>query len=245
MNLAPPLLAVAHGSRDPRHAAAMAALAARVRALRPGLRVEIGYLDHCGPRVPERLAELAEAGADTAVAVPLLFTPAFHAKQDVPNVLRRRGLTVHQTATLAPSPLLLDALNLRMHEAGVRPGDARYGVVLATAGSTDPEANAVTTIVAREWRRTGWCAVVPAFASVHRGSTVAAAVEGLRALGAERIAVASCMLAPGILPDRIVEQALAAGAESVTEPVADTAEIARLVLDRYDAALPARSGLSA
>lgn len=103
----------------------------------------------------------------------------------------------------------------------------------------------MTTIVAREWRRTGWCAVVTAFASVHQGSTVAAAITELRARGIERIAVASCMLAPGILPDRITEQALAAGAELVTEPVADTPEIARLVLDRYDAALPFRSSLSA
>ncbi|MGW1995485.1 sirohydrochlorin chelatase [Embleya sp. NPDC001921] len=245
MHPSPPLLAVAHGSRDPRHAAAMAALAGRVRALRPGLRVEIGYLDHCGPRVPERLDELADAGADAVVAVPLLFTPAFHAKQDVPDVLRRSRPTVRQAATLAPSPLLLAALDLRMREAGVRPGDGRYGVVLATAGSTDPEANAVTTIVAREWRRTGWCAVVPAFASVHQGSTVGAAVADLRALGAERIVVASCMLAPGILPDRIREQASAAGADLITEPVADTDEIARLVLDRYDAARPARSRLSA
>ncbi|MGC0422848.1 sirohydrochlorin chelatase [Embleya sp. AB8] len=245
MTRTPPLLAVAHGSRDPRHAETMAALAARVRALRPGLRVEIGYLDHCGPRVPDRLDALARAGARSAIAVPLLFTPAFHAKYDVPDVLRDRRLSVRRTATLAPSPLLLDALDRRVREAGVRPGDARYGVVLATAGSTDPEAGAVTTIVAREWRRTGWCAVVPAFASAHQGSTIDAAVAELRALGAERIAVASCLLAPGILPDRIVEQALAAGADVVTEPVADTPEIARLVLARYDAALPLRSSLSA
>jgi sirohydrochlorin ferrochelatase len=240
-----PLLAVAHGSRDPRHAAAMAALAARVRALRPGLRVETGYLDHCGPRVPDRLDALALAGATEVIAVPLLFTPAFHAKQDVPNVLRDRRLTVRQAATLAPSPLLLAALDSRMREAGVRPGDERYGVVLATAGSTDPEASAVTTTVAREWRRTGWCAVVTAFASVHQGSTIAAAVAELRSRGAHRVAVASCMLAPGILPDRITEQALAAGAEVVTEPIADTPEIARLVLARYDAALPRAARLSA
>jgi len=245
MTTPPPLLAVAHGSRDPRHADAMAALAARVGALRPGLRVEIGYLDHCGPRVPERLDALAQNGAASVVAVPLLFTPAFHAKQDVPAVLRHRALTVTTADTLAPSPLLLDALDARMREAGVTPGDPGCGVVLATAGSTDPEANAVTTTVAREWRRTGWCAVVPAFASVHQGSTVAAAVTELHARGAARVVVASCMLAPGILPDRIAAQALAAGAALVTEPVADTPEIARLVLDRYDAALPTRNRLTA
>ncbi|HEY9440657.1 MAG TPA: CbiX/SirB N-terminal domain-containing protein, partial [Streptomyces sp.] len=41
----PVLLVIAHGSRDPRHAATVHTLTARVRALRPGLRVETGFLD--------------------------------------------------------------------------------------------------------------------------------------------------------------------------------------------------------
>ena len=41
-----PLLAVAHGSRDPRSAEAVSALFHRVRALRPELDVRLSYLDH-------------------------------------------------------------------------------------------------------------------------------------------------------------------------------------------------------
>ncbi|MEU2143865.1 sirohydrochlorin chelatase, partial [Streptomyces globisporus] len=36
----PTLLVIAHGSRDPRHAATVHALTERVRTERPGLRVE-------------------------------------------------------------------------------------------------------------------------------------------------------------------------------------------------------------
>lgn len=49
MDTRPTLLVIAHGSRDPRHAATVSALCARVRALRPGLRVEVGYLDFNAP----------------------------------------------------------------------------------------------------------------------------------------------------------------------------------------------------
>ncbi|WP_344335542.1 CbiX/SirB N-terminal domain-containing protein, partial [Kitasatospora putterlickiae] len=80
----PALLLIAHGSRDPRHAAAVAALVSQVRALRPGLDVATAYLDHCAPRIPQVLGRLGPA----AVAVPLLLNRAFHAKHDIPAALR-------------------------------------------------------------------------------------------------------------------------------------------------------------
>ncbi|HEY8980747.1 MAG TPA: CbiX/SirB N-terminal domain-containing protein, partial [Streptomyces sp.] len=51
----PVLLVIAHGSRDPRHAATVHALVREVRSLRPGLRVETGFLDFNSPSVPEVL----------------------------------------------------------------------------------------------------------------------------------------------------------------------------------------------
>lgn len=47
----PVLLVIAHGSRDPRHAATVHALVRRVRTLRPDLRVETGFLDFNVPSV--------------------------------------------------------------------------------------------------------------------------------------------------------------------------------------------------
>ncbi|MFF3314169.1 sirohydrochlorin chelatase [Streptomyces sp. NPDC003035] len=144
------LLVIAHGSRDPRHAATVHALVRRARSLRPGLRVETAFLDFNLPSVPGALGRLAAEGVRDVVALPLLLTRAFHAKSDIPAVLRQApsSLRVRQAEVLGPSPLLVAAVERRLYEAGLRPGDkSATGVVLASAGSTDPEAIAVIAAV--------------------------------------------------------------------------------------------------
>ncbi|MEU2024059.1 sirohydrochlorin chelatase [Streptomyces sp. NPDC016469] len=239
----PVLLVIAHGSRDPRHAATVHALTARVRALRPGLRVETGFLDFNAPSVPRLLERLAAEGASEVVALPLLLTRAFHAKSDIPAVLREARaalprLRVRQAEVLGPSPLLNAALERRLYEAGVRPGDrGSTGLVLASAGSSDPEANAVIAEIARELRHTGWCSVRPAFASaVGAGDRTEDAVRALRAEGVGRVAVAPYVIAPGRLPDRIAAGAAEAGADVLAGVLGPAPELARLLLDRYDEA---------
>jgi len=232
----PVLLVIAHGSRDPRHAATVHALIRRVRAERPGLRVETGFLDFNIPSAQGVLESLAAEGVRDVVALPLLLTRAFHAKADIPAVLRAAPsrLRIHQTEVLGPSPLLLQVLERRLYEAGLTPADkSSTGVVLASAGSTDPEAIAVIADIAREWRHTGWCAVRPAFASASLPRTEDA-VRELRALGCERVAVAPYVLAPGFLPDRIARGA--AEADVLADVLGPAPEVARVLLDRYDEA---------
>ncbi|MEU8437824.1 sirohydrochlorin chelatase [Streptomyces sp. NPDC029216] len=246
------LLVIAHGSRDPRHAATVHALVGRVRSLRPGLRVETAFLDFNGPTVSQALASLYLSGVREVVALPLLLTRAFHAKADVPAVLaesatRLPDLSVRLADVLGPHPLLVASLERRLAEAGVglTPADrATTGVVLASAGSSDPEAIAVIAEIAREWRLTGWCAVRPAFASAALPRTEDA-VRALRADGARRVAVAPYVIAPGFLPDRITTGARAAGADAVAEVLGATPELARLLLHRYDTAPAARTPLTA
>ncbi|MGH4032177.1 sirohydrochlorin chelatase [Actinomycetota bacterium Odt1-20B] len=234
----PVLLVVAHGSRDPRHAATVHALVREVRARRPELRVETGFLDFNAPSVPQVLESLEADGVREVVALPLLLTRAFHAKADIPAVLREAGarlprLRIRQAEVLGPSPLLLDALERRLYEAGLTPADkGSTGVVLASAGSSDPEAIAVIAEIAREWRHTGWCAVRPAFASASLPRTEDA-VRELRALGVRRVAVAPYVLAPGFLPDRIARGAEAAGADVLAQTLGPAPEVARLVVQRY------------
>ncbi|MEU5023910.1 sirohydrochlorin chelatase [Streptomyces milbemycinicus] len=247
----PTLLVIAHGSRDPRHAATVAALCARARSLRAGLRVEAAFLDFNAPRVGQVLDRLAAEGAHDIVALPLLLTRAFHAKADIPAVLREAtarhlDLRVRQADVLGPSPLLTRALERRLYEAGLRPGDRRStGVVLASAGSTDPEAIAVIAEIAREWRHTGWCAVRPAFASAAFPAgfpRTEDAVRALRAEGVRRVAVAPYVIAPGRLPDRIAHGAREAGADVLAGVLGPAPELARLLLRRYD---EARAGTGA
>ncbi|MFC9925999.1 sirohydrochlorin chelatase [Streptomyces sp. NPDC127190] len=241
------LLLVAHGSRDPRHAATVHALVERVRSLRPGLRVETGFLDFNVPSVHGVLESLAAEGVRDVVALPLLLTRAFHAKADIPAVLRQAParLRIRQAEVLGPSPLLLSALERRLYEAGLSPADkSSTGVVLASAGSSDPEAIAVIADIAREWWHTGWCAVRPAFASAAGFPRTEDAVAELRALGCARVAVAPYVLAPGFLPDRIARGA--AGADVLADVLGPAPEVARVLLERYDAAArPALTALGA
>ncbi|KIF77420.1 cobalamin (vitamin B12) biosynthesis CbiX protein [Streptomyces sp. 150FB] len=243
----PVLLVIAHGSRDARHAATVRALTRRVRSLRAGLRVEAAFLDFNAPSAADQLDQLAAEGIREVIALPLLLTRAFHAKSDIPAVLaaasaRHPLLRLRQAAVLGPSPLLGAALERRLYEAGLTPADKpSTGVVLASAGSSDPEAIAVIEGFAREWQASGWCAVRPAFASAH-GPRTEEAVREMRALGVRRVAVAPYVIAPGRLPDRIAAGALAGGADVRAEVLGPAPEMARLLLMRYDEAA-ARGGV--
>lgn len=199
--------------------------------------MEVGFLDFDIPSVHGVLASLAAEGVRDVVALPLLLTRAFHAKADIPAVLRDAPpeLRIRQAEVLGPSPLLVRALERRLYEAGLTPADkSSTGVVLASAGSTDPEAIAVIADLARQWWHTGWCAVRPAFASAALPRTEDA-VRELRALGCARVAVAPYVLAPGFLPDRIARGA--AEADVLADVLGPAPEVARVLLERYDAAL--------
>jgi sirohydrochlorin ferrochelatase len=187
-----PLVAVAHGSRDPRAAATVSGLLSAVRALSPGLDVRAAFLDHCAPSLPQVLGSV---DGTSAVVVPLLLTAAYHSKTDIPAQLAAAtaqlaaaghpGLDVISAGTLGPHPLLLAALERRLREAGVPVDDAdaraATSVVLAAAGSSDRAANARVAVLAAWWaRERGWRAVVPACASA-AGPRPAEVVAALRA----------------------------------------------------------------
>ncbi len=246
LNSAPagiPLVAVAHGSADPRAAATVEALFARVRHQRPDLDVRVSYLDHVAPPPDEVLAALAAEGAGEVVVLPTLLTAAYHSKVDLPRVLERvradsPWLRIRYATTLGPHPLLLDALERRLAEAGAT-ANPDTAVVLAAAGSSDPHANAVVTAAARDLAARGpWREVRTAFASAARPS-LAEAVEELRTAGAQRVAVASYLLAEGFFADRVRTHCTAAGAQIVSAPLGDCPELAAVVLHRYDEALRA------
>ena len=235
------LVAVAHGSADPRASATIADLAAVARERRPGLDLRTAFLGHAPPSLPQVLSTV-EAGREVTV-LPLLLTAAYHSKADIPRMLARLpGSRVSYGATLGPHPLLLRALERRLAEAdpGVRENPARTGVVLAAAGSSDPEANATIARLAAQWQaRTGWFAVRPAYASAVEPSPAAAVTDLLRA-GAPRVVVATYLLAPGLFADRIRQWSLAAGAAAVSPALGACAEVADVILDRFAAAASRR-----
>ena len=209
-----PLVAVAHGSKDPRAAAAISQLLAQARRRAaerdlPGLDIKAAFLDHCAPSLPQVLGALGALDSVDSeaecVVVPLLLTAAYHSKTDIPARLAEArasvpGLAARYAGTLGPHPLLLAA----------------------------------------RWRaRGGWRRVVPAYASA-AGPAPGEAVRALRATVADGpVVVASYLLAPGHFADKIRDTALAAGAAGVSAVLGDAPEVAAVIMDRYQAAAPA------
>lgn len=235
---APALVALAHGSRDPRAAATVNALVAEVRATRPDLRVEAAFLEKSRPGFQTVVDRLVRAGHDEVVVVPLLLTEAHHATVDVPAALaeasaRHEGLRVQATDVLGLEPCFLQVLDERLRAAlmaqRVRELDA---LVLAAAGSTDPLANQAVARLARLWGSHHKLPVTAAYASAAPPAT-GEAVRAFRGEGRRHIAVASLFLAPGAMTDRAAELALEAGAVAVSDPLGAHPEVARVVLARY------------
>ncbi|HWH27464.1 MAG TPA: sirohydrochlorin chelatase [Mycobacteriales bacterium] len=235
------LLGVAHGSRDPASQDVVRSLLLQAAAARPGLRVADAYVDNASPSVRRGLQALADDGVDDVAVVPLLLTPASHSKTDVAasvqaGRLAHPGMRLRYGRPLGPHPALVDVVARRLHEAGAGDEDP---VLLVAGGALDPDANAQVAATARLlWEGRPWPSVDIAFASTTR-PTVPEAVARLRSLGHGRVAVARYFLGPGYLPRLVEKQARDVGGVDVVvaAPVGDAAEIARLVLQRYDEAL--------
>ncbi|MCD9198244.1 sirohydrochlorin chelatase [Aeromicrobium wangtongii] len=235
---APALIALAHGSTDPRSAQTITALTEMVSCMRPDLRVAPAFLDHVGPTFDEAVDRLVAEGHQEIVVVPLLLSEAYHANVDVPKVVaaalaRHEGIEIHATAVLGIESAFFHVLDKRLREAlsknRVRELDA---LVLAGAGSSDPIANAAISRAARAWGAHHKLPTIAAFAS----SVPPAAGEAVRqhrADGRRHIAVGQLFLAPGVLPDRVTELAYEAGAVAVAEPLGVDVEVARVILARY------------
>ncbi|MFD5772404.1 sirohydrochlorin chelatase [Streptomyces fungicidicus] len=232
----PALVVVAHGSRDPRALSTVRQLLDRVRALRPGLPVHLGHIELNAPLLPDTLAGLEAFGTGSAVLVPLLLSRGHHVKRDIPDMAAGARLHTRVAAPLGPHPLLVEALHARLTEAGWRTpadGAARRAsaVVLAAAGSRDPESRADTAHTARLLADRLGVPVVPAYASA-AAPTVPDALRALAARGRTRVAVASCFTAPG----RFATECAAAAPGIVSAPLGTHPAIPRLLLHHYDRA---------
>ena len=242
----PPLLLAAHGTRDQAGVDAFAALAARVGQLAAadGTRVAGGFIELSAPPLRDAVSLLTSTAPARLVAVPLMLSAAGHAKGDIPAALAREharhpAVSFIYGRPLGPHPALIDLLAQRIGAEGL---DAP-AVLLVGRGSTDPDANADVVKTARLlWEGRDYPLAETAFVSLARPD-VAEGLERCRLLGARRIVVARYFLFPGVLPDRVAEQAAAYAAAHpeldirCADVLGDCDEIAALVYERYHEAL--------
>lgn len=145
------LILLAHGSRHPDAARVLNNLTDRVRAALPvhrcstPSRVQLAWLDLAEPTLDQACADLAQAGEVSAIAVPLLFTDAFHQRVDVPQQVAdtsRHGVSVQVTDGLGLGPTTKRAILRRIVETqqDIVPS-VGSDILLMAVGSSDDIAN--------------------------------------------------------------------------------------------------------
>lgn len=221
-----PLVAVAHGTRDPDGPRVLDALVALVGTRLPGVDVRLAYVDVIGPTLPDVLADLDASSAHDAVIVPMFLASGYHVRVDIPDAVATISPSAVVAPALGPDDAIVAAVADRLREARYQSGDA---VVLAAAGSSDPAALGEVGLAARrlgdllgERVTIGYAAT--AVPTVHEA--VAAARAGTPT---GRVAVASYLLAPGLFQRRLDE----AGADVVAGPIGAHPRVVDLVVERY------------
>jgi len=208
----------------------MAELALTARRLRPHLETTAAFVDVQPPTVVDVVAGLAAAGRP-AVVVPLLLSGGYHVHVDIAGAVAGAAGAV-AARPLGPDARLAEVLHDRLLEAGADPRDPLTAVVLAAAGSSDARAVADVEDTADLLQRTWAGPVTTGYGSAAR-PPVPDAVAAARRGGAERVVVASYLLAPGHFHDKLA----GAGADTVTAPLLPDDRVAAVLLDRYDEAL--------
>jgi sirohydrochlorin ferrochelatase len=232
----PVLVACAHGTRNPTGRRLIAELALAARSLRPGLTTTAAFVDVQPPTVVDVVAQLSAEGR-AAVVVPLLLSGGYHVHVDIAGAVAGAG-SAAAARPLGPDPRLVEVLRDRLVQAGADPADPRTAVVLAAAGSSDVRAVADVESTAELLQRE-WAGPISTGYGSAAAPTVPDAVAAARREGAERVVVASYLLAPGHFHDKLA----GAGADAVTAPLLPDDRIAAVLLDRYDAALKSLAAL--
>lgn len=230
----PPLIGLAHGSRDPRAARTIAEVMRSVQSMRHGLVAVPAFLDLSEPDLTAAVVALQDdRSVAEAIVLPLLFTEAFHAEVDAPTAVREAEAATGVTLSLGGILGMGEEVLLALEDSAGRAHIAAHEAILLLAvGSGRKAANDAVHELADRWSRRRLGPVWAGFATT--GEPQASTVLDQAAAARRRIGVVPLFLAPGLLLDVTVRQATTMDAE-VAEPLGIA--LAGLVLQRYDEAL--------
>ncbi|MET7331525.1 hypothetical protein [Nonomuraea sp. NPDC005650] len=201
-------------------------------------------VDH--PQIEVRLASVTDL-ADSlpsgreAVIVPLLTWDDPVVLAEIGKAVAASGSGAVVTEALGPHPLLAEALHIRLAERGLARADRVRllnvsspvdAVILATVGGERAVHAAQPTAVLLASRLT----MPVVSASLDSDPSIAMAAQRLRAAGAERLAIAPCMIGHEA-PTGIVEQAAGSVNAGHAEPLGAHSSVAELVARAYGSQL--------
>lgn len=215
----PTLLAAVHGTRSQAGQATTRALISRVRDVRPGLPVDLCFLDVLEPGLTSRLSTLA----GPVVVVPILLSAGYHVHDDIPAAAADRATVARH---LGPDRVLSNVLAARLAATG---GDGAETVTLVASPSTRASAVREVAAAAADLAAVLGRTVQP----LAVGATLA---DSLAALPG-RVAVATYLLSEGHFFDNLCAAASQAGALAVAAPLGAHPAIAELIVARYDEAV--------
>jgi sirohydrochlorin ferrochelatase len=220
--MSPTLLAAVHGTRSPAGQATTRALISRVRDVRPGLSVELCFLDVLEPRLASRLSSLA----GPVVVVPVLLSAGYHVHDDIPSAAAARATVARH---LGPDRVLSGVLAARLTAADGATADS---VALVASPSARSSAARDRAAAAADLGSVLGRAVQPLTVGARLADSLAA-LPG-------RVAVATYLLGEGHFYDALRAAASEAGAVAVAAPLGAHPAIAELIVARYDEAIDQR-----
>jgi sirohydrochlorin ferrochelatase len=229
------LVAVSHGTSDPRGQGAIRRLVEGVRDRLPGVDVRQAFVDVEAPDLPFVLAE----ASGPVTVVPLLLGAGFHVHVDIATAVDARvagGQPTTTAPTLGPDPAITGLLLDRLRALELTADDA---VVLAVAGSSDVRArlsaDRAAAMVATSLRRR---VRVGHLGGSGRPLEQVVAEARHEVDGRGRVVAASYLLAPGFFASRLD----ASSADVVTAPLSSGVRLDDRLVDvvvrRYVAASP-------
>jgi sirohydrochlorin cobaltochelatase len=109
------IILFAHGSRDPDWALPFEHLRASIKALMPGVDVEIAYLEMMQPNLAATIEVLSDLGVKAIEIVPAFMAQGGHLSRDLPKLLdearqQHPDITINLQATLGEVQTVIDAM---------------------------------------------------------------------------------------------------------------------------------------
>lgn len=220
------LLTLSHGSRHPRAREGVRALT-MAAAHQLGVRGVDAHLEFDTPNLEDAARLLAAEGADHAIVVPLLFTDAFHASEDVPTHMQAAAEFLPLTRATSIG-LGEDLIELLAEQALVDAPPQAQLVVYPVGTSNAAQAARYEGVRAGVEKRTG------------RPTTLIAATRGGAEALAELARQTPIHLLPLFVSNGLLLDTATATLERFPEATASgplTTALADIVANRYRAAL--------